>query len=246
MPVPASSISWWMTLAALGGIGLVAFLITWGLTDVIRLPRAAYLTALMMVTGATTWGYLAWSGTDAWAFLTHNWAWGVLGAVVTGGIGAATVWVAANRSGVPGRQRHGAARTSRELVWEGLLYGAAEGVLLSVLPVLAAWQTFYLLGWTGTTAGAIGSGALAVTASIVVIYIHHLGYVEYRRSREMVFPIVGCGMLSLAYLLTLSPVAPTAGHCLFHVGMGLRGLPMPPYSKDAAPKEEVLALDRAA
>ena len=161
MPVPDSSISWWMTLSALGVIALVSFLVTWGLTDLVRLPRAAYLAALMIVTGALTWGYLVWSGTDAWAFISHNWAWGLLGAVLSGGIGAAAITRAANRGGLPKPAGRSMMRMSGAILWEGLLYGAAEGLLLSVLPVLAAWQTFQLLGWTGTIPGAIGSGMLA-------------------------------------------------------------------------------------
>ena len=109
---------------------------------------------------------------------------------------------------------------SRLFVWEGLLYGAAEGMLLSVLPVLSAWQSFYLLGWTDTTAGAIGSGMLALVASVlVVIVVHHLGYREFRGRREIVMPILGCGVLSVAYLLTRSPIAPVGGHFLLHAGM---------------------------
>ena len=30
----------------------------------------------MVVSGSLTYGYLAWSGTDAAAFITNNWGWG--------------------------------------------------------------------------------------------------------------------------------------------------------------------------
>jgi hypothetical protein len=236
MPVPDPSLSAWMTFSALGIITVVAFLVPWFLTDVAHVPRAAYLAALMVVTALLTYGYLAWNGTDAVAFLTRHWGWGLVGAVVTGALGVRGITMAANRGGVPRPAHRGFARTPEDVVWEGLLYGAAEGVLLSVLPVLAAWQSFYLLGWTDTTAGAVGSGALAVAASLIVIGVHHLGYREFRGTRQMVMPIIGCGMLSLAYMLTFSPIAPVGGHFLGHVGMATRGLPMPPYSKwPAAP-----------
>jgi hypothetical protein len=230
MPVADPSLSAWMTLSALGIITLVAFLVSWVLTDLVHLPRAAYLAALMIVTAALMYGYLAWSGTDAVAFLTQHWGWGLVGAVVSGGLGARGIAMAANRRGVPHPAHRGFARMSEDIAWEGLLYGAAEGVLLSVLPVLAAWQSLNLLGWTDTTAGAIGSGALAVAASLVVIWVHHLGYREFRGTRQIVMPIIGCGVLSLAYMLTFSPIAPVGGHVLGHVGMETRGVPMPPYS----------------
>ncbi len=236
MPVPDPSLSAWMTFSALGIITLVAFLVSWVLTDVAHVPRAAYLAALMVVTALLTYGYLAWSGTDAVAFLTQYWGWGLVGAVVSGGLAVRAIAMAANRRGMPHPAHRGFVRRSEEVAWEGLLYGAAEGVLLSVLPVLAAWQSFYLLGWTDTTVGAVGSGALAVAASLVVIWIHHLGYREFRGTPLIVMPVIVCGFLSIAYMLTFSPIAPVGGHFLMHVAIETRGVPMPPYSKwPAAP-----------
>jgi hypothetical protein len=117
------------------------------------------------------------------------------------------------------------------LAWEAVLYGAAEGVLLSGLPVLAAWQSFRILGWTDHTVGAMGSGCLAVAVSAGVIWVHHLGYREFRHTRRVALPVVACGILSVAYLLTGSVIAPVGGHILTHAGMELRGVAMPPYSE---------------
>ena len=101
MPLPDPSLSAWMTLSALGVITLVAFLVSWVLTDLVPLPRAAYLATLMIVTAALMYGYLAWSGTDAVAFFTRHWGWGLVGAVVSGGLGARGIAMAANHRGVP-------------------------------------------------------------------------------------------------------------------------------------------------
>jgi hypothetical protein len=104
MPLPDASMSWWMPLSAVGIFAVAAFLVSFVLTDVLRLPRPAYLAALMAVTGALASGYLAWSGTDAAAFLTRHWGWGLLGALVSGG---ATV-----RMVIPRRQSEGHPRPS--------------------------------------------------------------------------------------------------------------------------------------
>ena len=145
MPLPDASMSWWMTMSAVGVVALVAFLVSWLLTDLLHSPRAVYLAALMVVSGSLTYGYLAWSGTDAAAFITNNWGWGLVGALVSGGLTARAIKAGANRRGlgVPAGRR--GTRLAGALVWEGLLYGAAEGLLLSALPVLAAWQSFHLL-----------------------------------------------------------------------------------------------------
>ncbi len=231
MPLPDPSLSWWMTLAALGVITTAAFLVSWLCTEVLHLPRAVYLATLMILTGVLAYGYLAWSGTDGIAFISAHWGWGVLGAALSGLAGFAAVLAGARRRGLPAPPRRRPVRAVGEMIWEGLLYGAAEGMLLSVLPVLAAWQTFALLGWTDTAFGAIGSGILAIVASAFVIWIHHLGYREFRGTPEIALPILGCGVLSVAYLLTRSPIAAMGGHILLHTGMEIRGVPMPPYSK---------------
>jgi len=51
--------SWWMPALAVGVLAAVAFLVAFVLTDALRLPRPAYLSALMVVAGALTYGYLA-------------------------------------------------------------------------------------------------------------------------------------------------------------------------------------------
>jgi hypothetical protein len=240
MPVPESSIVWWMPLVALCVIALTAFLVSWISTDLLHVPRAVYLATLMVVTALLTWGYLAWSGSDWVAFARGDWGWGVVGALVSGGIGIWAITAAAHRRGLPPPRRRGITAMTGALVWEGLLYGAAEGLLLSVLPVLAAWQAFDLLGWTESWAGALGAGVLAIAASVLVIWVHHLGYREFRATREIVMPILGCGVLSVAYLLTTSPLAAVGGHILLHAGMEVRGVPMPPYAKlaEAPPHAE--------
>jgi hypothetical protein len=231
MPVADASIAWWMPLAAVGIIAVVAFLVSWVSTDLLHVPRAVYLATLMIVTGALTYGYLSWSGTDWVEFVLDRWGWGIVGALVSGAMAMLAITAAARRRGLPAPRHRGAAAMTGALVWEGVFYGAAEGLLLSVLPVLAAWQAFDLLGWTDSVPGAVGAGALAIVASVVVIWVHHLGYREFRRTREIVMPIAGCGVLSVAYLVTASPIAAVGGHFLLHTAMQLRDVPMPPYSK---------------
>jgi hypothetical protein len=228
MPGPDPSLAWWAPLVALGGLAVVAFLVPWLMTSAWKVPRAVYLAALMVATVGCSWGYLAWSGTTV--PLTRHLGLGVVGALGSGVITAGAIVLKANRMRVPRPRGGHPGAIAATLAWEAVLYGAAEGVLLSALPILAAWQAFHILGWTATTAGALGSGALALVASASVIWLHHLGYAEFRHTRRILLPIAACGVLSLAYLLTRSWVAPIVGHMLTHAGMDLRGVAMPPYS----------------
>jgi hypothetical protein len=47
--------------------------------------------------------------------------------------------------------------------------------------------------------------------------------------------MVGCGLLSLAFLLTASPLAAVGGHIILHTAANLRGTELPPYATGVAP-----------
>jgi type IV secretory pathway VirB2 component (pilin) len=69
-----------------------------------------------------------------------------------------------------------------------------------------------------------------LAASVVVIVVHHLGYAGYRGKR-MGFPVMGCSVLSLGYLLTASPIAAMGGHFILHVAMMRRGWSFPSFNQ---------------
>ncbi len=61
----------------------------------------------------------------------------------------------------------------------------------------------------------------------VVIVVHHLGYREFR-GPPVVVAALTCGILSLAYLLTVNPLAAMGGHIIAHSGVILLGRELPP------------------
>jgi hypothetical protein len=63
--------------------------------------------------------------------------------------------------------------------------------------------------WTGGGWRVLAAAA-ALLSCALVIAVHHLGYRGFR-VREMVFQVVGCLVLSLAFLLTTSPIAAVGG-----------------------------------
>ena len=215
-----TTIQWGSALLWLGGMAGGSFLISWFLTDVLHARRAAYVAWLTLLTGGLTFGYLAWSGAGA-AFWVDRWVWGILGA------GLAGTFLALMVSRVPTRRSTGR-MSGIGALWDGVVYGSAEGLLLSVLPVVITWQLLGSLGWTTGWRGAAAVPA-ALAASVIVIVVHHLGYRAYR-GREIVSPVVGCTVLSLAYLVTASPIAAVGGHIILHLVMKRRGMELPPHA----------------
>lgn len=225
MPVPGSSFGWQEAIAAFAVVSLVAFLVTWLVTDLGHVRRTPYVAVLTGTTLALAAGYLAWSRTTLSDLLRAEWGPGLLGAAAA----AAVVGVLVRR--LPRRPRPEGAALVGRLVWEGVVYGAAEAILLSTLPVLAVWQGADALGWTDTTSGGVGSGALAIVGAMFVIAVHHLGYREFRgrAGRKMlVGALAACGVQALAFLLTGSALAPIIAHIVLHGQLTLRGDEMPP------------------
>lgn len=218
---PQTTIAWGGALLWLLGIAVAAFLVSWVLTDRLHLRRTPYVGALVALTAGLTGGYVAWSGAGA-ALWTTRWAWGLFGAGVVGAVLARLV------SRLPAA--HAPAGVSGvAAAWEGVVYGTAEGLLLSVLPVVVTWQLFAALGWTSGWHAVVAAVA-ALAASAGVIVVHHLGYREFR-GPAMRSPLVGCMPLSLAYLATASPIAAIGGHIIIHLAMLRRGIELPPHAR---------------
>ena len=228
MPTTDASIAWLGALGWLAAIVATSFLIAWVLTTLLGVRRTAYIATLALLIGGLTWGYLAWSDTSLSGFATNRWGWGLVGAAVAGAL------LARLSRHQPRGPRPRRWRLAATLAWEGVVYGTTEGLLLSVLPVLVTWQAFAAHGWTSGTCRVLVAGTAAMLASLAVIVIHHLGYRGFHNRAALAPVMVGCGLLSLAYLLTASPLAAVVGHILLHTALTLRGTELPPYATGGA------------
>ena len=223
MPVPVSAPAWWGSLLWLAGLAFAAFGVAWLSGTRLRIRRPLYIPFLVLVTGGLTAGYIAWLGIGVESVFTARWGWGFLAAAVAGTVlgGAMTRQPVTRR--LSGRELPWA------LVWEGVVYGTAEGVLLSALPAFVTWEMLHSLGWTGT-AGALARWTLPVVGAAAVIVVHHLGYWNCRN--KILIPITwGCSLLTIGYLVTASMVAPTLGHILLHFAALRHGMEMPPVAR---------------
>jgi hypothetical protein len=226
-------ITWWSQLIWLLAVALGSFLVTWIFADLLRFRQTPYIGVLAIVTGVFLYGYMTWSNTDWATFLRYQWIWGLIGAIVSGALLVVMVARRAGRSKSPilaFTPRPEGLHLIGALLWESIVYGTAEAILLSVLPAFITWQAFVAYGWTQSWIGGIFAGLMALVASVFVIVVHHLGYREFR-GPQVAEAGAACGILTLAYLLTMNPIAAIGGHIILHAGVVLRGAELPPHQE---------------
>ena len=223
MVTPSSSGPWWGSLIWLVALPAVAFAVAWLSGTRLRMRRGSYVALLFAVTGAIAAGYLAWLDVDVTDVVVRRWGWGVFAGVLIAGL-----LIGPARRQPVDHPLAGRARVAA-IGWEGVVYGAAEGVLLSALPPFMTWQMIHAAGWGGV-GGAVGRWTLPVVAGAGVIVIHHLGYWSCR-NRILVPITVALSLLSLGFLVTGSWLAPVIAHVGLHAVLIVHGSQMPPHDR---------------
>jgi pimeloyl-ACP methyl ester carboxylesterase len=206
-PTPVARHRHWRWLA----VGVVLFfLIPFALTDLVSINRDLYYGIYISAVFAFFGAWICTATDSPRAVLTRNWRAGVgLGALVAG------VMVAIVLNEPATNHPHGIAFAAA-ILWRGILYGFADGLILSAFPILAVFAAFAgtqtLTRWRGKAAVA----ALALAASMLFTAVYHLGYSDFR-SDKVRKPLVGDVIWSLPTLATLSPFGAPIAHAGLHV-----------------------------
>lgn len=197
---------WWL----LGGL-VLAFVVPFVFADLVELQRDLYYAL-----------YVAWVFTfvGLWArktqrpvraFFTRRWQWAVSLGVVAGVLLMFIVLKEPSTSHPHGLTFVGA------ILWRGIVYGAADGLLLSAFPILAVFGLFASKPLRERSKKAVaGIGALALVVSLLFTAVYHVGYPEFRGSK-VARPLSGDVMWSVPTLVTLSPLGTPIAHVATHV-----------------------------
>jgi hypothetical protein len=102
------------------------------------------------------------------------------------------------------------------LAWRGVVYGAADGLLLSAFPILAVFAIFEGTKARQRLTGTIAIGLAALVASMAMTAVYHLGYRDFR-SEKLRQPVAGDVVWSAPTLLTLNPIGAPIAHAGLHV-----------------------------
>lgn len=201
----------WILLASLLAFSIAALFAGW-----LKLKRNTYLLIYIPLIAALFVLFVYSNDLNVSELLMHNWYWGLIGAVVAGAFVIKNVF-----SQPPSPKGEGLALLS-DIVWPGLIYGLVDSLLLSILPILAIKLVFVNSLWTESWYGKIGLGLIGLIASFIVTTAYHLGYPEFRGKRVL-WPNVGNGVLSLAFIITMNPLAAILPHMAMHVAAMIHG-----------------------
>jgi hypothetical protein len=103
------------------------------------------------------------------------------------------------------------------VAWRGIVYGAADGLLLSAFPILLVFAALRDSRLRRRAGGLLAVGAVAMAASLAMTAVYHAGYSDFR-SDKLRKPVTGDLVWSVPTLVTLNPIGAPIAHVGLHVG----------------------------
>ncbi|MBN2086742.1 hypothetical protein JW758_00165 [Candidatus Peregrinibacteria bacterium] len=204
----------WIYIIWTIGAGALGLIISAIFAGILHLRRSIFLVPYVLIIGFLLYGYYRWANLDLSELIIHNWVWGLIAALI------ATVLTVRNIFTQASSPRPQGLRLVFEVLWFGVIYGALDGLYLSVLPVLVTWKAFPDLG--GTILGKVCLGLLALIASEFITIAYHAGYPEFRNSK-ISMAAIGNGIFTLGYIFSMNPISAVGAHLLMHVAAVWRG-----------------------
>jgi len=201
------------------GAGVFGFVLAAYFGDRLHLSRRWFLVPYNLGIIAFLTAYTLLTGLDINTLIQRNLVWGLIAGVMVGAILVANVL----------SQPPSESGTGFDLLWAGIVYGTLDALLLSVMPVVAIWETF---GFGQNIVAQVGIATLALLGSVYVTAVYHLGYPEFR-GPQVGMAVFGNVVITLAVLLTGNPLAAVISHAIMHMAAVLHGpettIQLPPH-----------------
>jgi hypothetical protein len=198
----------WLWLA--GGL-VLSFAVPFLLADVLAIDRDVYYGILATAVVALLLTWARSTGYDLGQAAKRHWVAALgLGLAVAGLLSVMVVRTEDATARPDGIELLGA------VLWRGVVYGATDGLLLSVFPILVVFAAFAGTRLRARLAGNLLIGAIAMVASLAMTATYHAGYSDFR-SEKIAKPMQGDVVWSLPTLVTLNPVGAPIAHVGLHV-----------------------------
>ncbi len=190
---------------------VVAFAVPFLLADLLVINRDLFYGLYAIAVLGLIGSWARSTDYDLLAAIKTRWPWavglGVLCAAVLAFMVARTEDTTAHPDGL---------KLAGAVLWRGVVYGAADALLLSVFPILVVFAAMAHTRLNRRLAGKIVIGAVALIASLMMTAVYHSGYSDFR-SGKLAKPLTGDLVWSAPTLLTLNPVGAPIAHVGLHV-----------------------------
>ena len=180
--------------------------------DRLDVQRDVYLAVYVAAVAGLFLGWAYDTGQSPHETVTRRWRLAVGLGVGFAAVGAAIAVVAEDGSSHPGGIEFIAA-----LLWRGIVYGAADGLLLSAFPIVLVFAAFRDSRLRQRVGGSIAVGTIAMVASLAMTAVYHAGYRDFRGAK-LRKPVAGDLVSSVPTLATLNPLGAPIAHIGVHVG----------------------------
>jgi hypothetical protein len=208
-PVPRAHLEAARHLLWFAAISAVAFLIPYLGISVLELQHDVFYLVYFTITIALIAAYVAVEGVDIGEIFRLRWRWSLgIGAVL-----AALLVFNVFRTEDATARPHGLYFVF-ELLWRGVGYGVIDTLLLTILPLLVAYELLHK--HVAGLKGKLRLTALALPLVLVVTATYHLGYPQYRED-GVSRPETGNVLISIPTFATANPVGSIVAHVSQHI-----------------------------
>jgi hypothetical protein len=189
-----------------------SFLVPFVLADQLGLQRDVYYAVYVAGVVGLFVGWARDTRQPLKAMLARRWRLALgLGVVFA----AISVFIATQAE--DGTRHPGGVEFIAAIGWRGVVYGAADGLLLSAFPILLVFAALSDSRLRRRAGGLIAVGAIAMAASLAMTAVYHAGYDDFR-SAKLRKPVTGDLVWSVPTLATLNPIGAPIAHIGLHVG----------------------------
>ncbi len=193
----------------IGGFTL-GFLVPFVFADQLGMQRDLYYGVYMAAAVVFFALWVRGTRQSLWAMVTRRWPLAIALGVVCAGLLA---FIVLQQSATV---RPAGWTLAAAVVWRGVFYGLADGLLLSSFPILAVFAAFAGSPFVERMRGKVMVGVVALLASLVMTGAYHAGYSDFR-SGKVASPLAGDVVWSMPTLLTLNPIGAPIAHAGMHV-----------------------------
>ena len=142
--------------------GLLGLIVSAVFSGVLRLPRTLFIVPYLLLVSPFLYAFFRLNRIDLLEQARRHWMWGLTGALFV------ATFTVSNILSEPASARPQGAGLIFNLIWLGVVYGALDALLLSVMPILATRQAISGLSRTEGCPSRLAVGGISLAASLFV------------------------------------------------------------------------------